>query len=115
MHDIQRRPYGRALSTVFGSSGKAAERDYDEDDDPAIPRLHYLDYRYIRFFFHPLKDKFVLSNSWKDPEWVDVRSIRAGLDSDEREIREVVFGKNLIDIEQKSIPQLLLDEVNFLS
>lgn len=90
------------------------EREYDEDDDPVVARLRYLDYRYIRFFFHPLKDKFVLSNSWKDPEWTDVKSIRAGLNGEERGSREVVFGKNLIEIEQKTIPQLLLDEVRCL-
>lgn len=65
----------------------------------------------MRFSFHPLKDKFVLSNSWKDPAWTDVKSIRAGLDGDEKEIRELVFGQNLIDIKQKTIPQLLVDEV----
>ena len=37
--------------------------------------------------------------------------IRAGLDSDERHRREQVFGKNQIDIKQKSVPQLLVDEV----
>jgi cation-transporting P-type ATPase 13A2 len=73
-----------------------------------------LDYRYIRFCFHPLKDKFVLSNSWKDPQWTDVKTLRTGLDSDERDRREQVFGKNMIEIEQKSIPQLLVDEVSSL-
>ena len=74
--------------------------------------LRFLDYRYIRFYYHPLKDKFVLCTNWKDPSWSDVRSIRAGLDNDERYRREQVFGKNEIDIEQKSIPQLLVDEVS---
>jgi magnesium-transporting ATPase (P-type) len=74
-----------------------------------------LDYRYMRFSYHPLKDKFVLTNSWKDPAWTDVKSIRAGIDGDEKENRELVFGKNLIDIKQKTIPQLLLDEVCCLS
>lgn len=74
--------------------------------------LRFLDYRYIRFYFHPLKDKFVLCTNWKDPTWSDVRSIRTGLDSEERTRREQVFGKNEIDIEQKSTPQLLIDEVS---
>ena len=65
----------------------------------------------MRFSFHPLKDRFILSNSWKDPTWTDVKSIRAGIDGDEKENRELVFGKNLIDIKQKTIPQLLVDEV----
>jgi cation-transporting ATPase 13A2 len=51
-----------------------------------------------------------LNSNFKDPSWKHVRSIRSGLDSDERHKRDQVFGKNLIDIEQKSIPQLLFDE-----
>lgn len=74
-------------------------------------QLRFVNYRYIRFSFHPLKDIFVLSNSWKDPSWTDVRSIRAGLDGEEKEHRQRVFGMNLISIEEKSVPQLLVDEV----
>lgn len=37
--------------------------------------------------------------------------MRAGLDADDRDSREQVFGKNLIDIQQKSVFQLLMDEV----
>ena len=105
--------YGHVASTVFGLRGKKSlTLDYDEDDDPIMTHLRFLDYRYMSFCFHPLKDKFVLCSDWKDPNWTDVRSIRAGLDSDERHRREQVFGKNQIDIKQKSIPQLLVDEVS---
>lgn len=76
-----------------------------------ITNLRFLDYRYIRFCFHPLRDKFVLCSNWKDPKWTDVRSVRGGLDGDERYRRELVFGQNQIDIQQKSILQLLIDEV----
>ena len=38
--------------------------------------------------------------------------MRDGLDADDRDSREHVFGKNVIDIQQKSIPQLLVDEVS---
>ena len=53
----------------------------------------------------------MLCTNWKDTKWTDVKSIRVGLDSDERYRREQVFGKNEIDIEQKSSFQLLVDEV----
>lgn len=76
-----------------------------------MANLRFLDYRYIRFCFHPLRDKFVLCSNWKDPKWTDVRSVRGGLDGDERYRRELVFGQNQIDIQQKSILQLLIDEV----
>jgi cation-transporting ATPase 13A2 len=116
IQNIQTTEYGRSLSTVFGSTEKkeyAISEEYD-DDDPVLDDLRILDYRYIRFSFHPLKDRFILSNSWTDPVWTDVKSIRVGIDGDEKEWRELVFGKNLIDIEQKSIPQLLVDEVYYL-
>ena len=84
---------------------------YDEYDDSILGNLRLLDYRYMRFAYHPLKDKFVLSHSWKDPAWTDVKSIRSGIDGDEKKNRELVFGKNLIDIKEKTISQLLVDEV----
>ena len=108
---ISKAQYGHAISTVFGSVEKRGFHEDDEDDDPVMMQLRFLDYRYIRFCYHPLKDKFVLSGNWKDPRWTDVKSIRVGLDSDERYRREQVFGMNQIDIKQKSIPQLLIDEV----
>lgn len=83
---------------------------FDEDDDPTLTSLRALNYRYIRFVFHPLKDKFMLNNNFKDATWTNVKSIRTGMDSDDRDNREKVFGQNLINIEQKSIVQLLIDE-----
>ncbi|KAI9831005.1 MAG: hypothetical protein M1826_004122 [Phylliscum demangeonii] len=107
---VQKQPYGRPLSTVFCSDKEKAVLDEDEDDDPMMDQLQFVDYRYIRFYFHPVEDQFVLGSNWKDPAWRDVRSIRGGLDADERNHRSMVFGKNSIDIEQKSIPQLLVSE-----
>lgn len=111
VQNIATSEYGHVASTVFGLREKKGHHlDYDEDDDPTMTHLRFLDYRYISFCFHPSKDKFVLCSDWKDPKWIDVKSIRAGLGSDERHRRELVFGKNQIDIQQKSIPQLLVDE-----
>lgn len=113
VQEISKTPYGHAASTVFGTKGSEGyPLDYDEEDDPVMTYLRFLDYRYIRFCCHPSKDKFVLCSDWKDPSWTDVKSIRAGLDGDERQRRERVFGKNEIEIEQKSVPQLLVDEVS---
>lgn len=39
--------------------------------------------------------------------------MRSGLDADERDSREQIFGSNTIEILQKTIPQLLVDEVSF--
>ncbi|KAL9123309.1 MAG: hypothetical protein Q9187_000148 [Circinaria calcarea] len=111
IHNISAEKYGHSVSTVFGSQEKTSLREYDEDEDPVMILLRFLDYRYIRFVFHPLKDRFVLNSNWKDPAWTDVKAIRSGLDTDERLKREKVFGMNIIDIQEKSVPQLLIDEV----
>ncbi|KAH9909822.1 hypothetical protein F4778DRAFT_712940 [Xylariomycetidae sp. FL2044] len=109
--DVHTQPYDRSLSTVFGAPEKMLAQLLGDDADPLLDELRVLSYRYVRFFYHPLKDKFVISTGWKDPTWTRVRALRAGIDSDEKSQRERVFGTNIIDIEQKSIPQLLVDEV----
>lgn len=108
--DLKKEEFGQSLSAVFGFNEKSKFRDYDEDDDPIMEELTILDYRYIRFCYHPLKDKFVLGSTWKDPAWTDVTAVRGGIDSDEQESRMSIFGKNAIDIEQKGTGQLLVDE-----
>ncbi|EHA57052.1 hypothetical protein MGG_06925 [Pyricularia oryzae 70-15] len=109
--DVQSRPYGRSLSTVFGQPGKLSAYALEEDSDPILTELRVVDYRYVRFYFQPLRDKFMLCYGWKDPNWTDVHSIRTGIDSEEKSHRDLVFGTNLIDIEQKSMFRLLVDEV----
>ncbi|RYP48964.1 hypothetical protein DL768_005236 [Monosporascus sp. mg162] len=108
--DVHTCAYDRPLSTVFGAPEKLFAQLLEEDADPLLPELRILHYRYVRFFFHPLKDKFLIRTGWKDPAWTHVRSVRAGISGDEKDERERVFGTNLIDIEQKTIPQLLVDE-----
>ena len=48
-----------------------------------------------------------------DPRWNDLDDVRNGLSSEEVNIRIAVFGKNLIDIEEKSTGYILLDEVRY--
>ena len=115
VQSVTKIPYGYPVSTVFGPQGKRSfVHEYDEDDDPVMVNLRFLDYRYVRFFFSPIKDKFVLVSDWKDPGWTDVKIMRIGLDSDERHRREQVFDKNHINIKEKTVPQLLIDEVRGL-
>ncbi|KAF2750201.1 P-type ATPase-like protein [Sporormia fimetaria CBS 119925] len=111
VQNVNQQSYGRSLSTVFGDSEKMHRTDFDdESEDPVIKQLRTLDYRYIRFSYHPLKDKFILANTWKDPAWTDISALREGLENEERDYRELVFGRNNIDIEEKSTSQLLVDE-----
>lgn len=104
--------YGRPVSSVFGASEKLLSYGLDDENDPLLDDLRTLEYRYVRLFYHPIKDKFIISTGWKDPDWTDVRLVRSGLDGDEKTVREQIFGSNLIDIEQKSVGSLLVDEVS---
>lgn len=107
---VDSQPYGKTLSTIFDTPSKQTSYLLDEDQDPIVSDLRMINYRYVRFYFHPARDKFLICNGWKDPLWTDARSIRGGIDSEEKSYRDVVFGQNLIDIEQKSIFRLLVDE-----
>ena len=115
VHDVLSEEYEQPLSTVFGIPSKEAMNGYGDDDDPTIGILRYLDYRYMRLLYHPLEDKFMLNDDWWDPQWTAAKALRAGLDADEQDIRDQVFGKNMIEIREKTIAQLLLDEVWILS
>lgn len=98
---------------MFAPIVKESRQDLDDDDDdPVLMHLRFLNYRYIKFCFHPLVDKFILCGNWKDPSWKNVKSIRAGLDGEERIRRAKVFGKNQIDVQQKPLLELLVDEVS---
>jgi cation-transporting ATPase 13A3/4/5 len=79
-----------------------------------MANLRFLDYRHMRFCYHPIEDKFALISGWKDPSWTNAKVMRGGLDADERDSREQIFGQNVIDIQQKTVPQLLVDEVCIL-
>ncbi|PFH55753.1 hypothetical protein XA68_17685 [Ophiocordyceps unilateralis] len=107
---VKTQLYGRPVSTVFGLPVKLCSYSLDDEHDPLMDHLRTLDYRHIRLYFHPLEDKFVLATGWKDPEWTNIQSVRAGLDSDEKAIRDVIFGSNLIDTGVKSVGQLLIEE-----
>ncbi|PLN75904.1 hypothetical protein BDW42DRAFT_179820 [Aspergillus taichungensis] len=107
VYKVVEQKYGRPLSTIFASPGICSN---DEDNDPTIPLLRFVEYRYLRFFYHPILDRFCLVSGWRDPLWTNSKVMRNGLDADDRDSREQIFGKNLLDIQQKSSGQLLVDE-----
>ncbi|KAL2866337.1 putative P-type ATPase [Aspergillus lucknowensis] len=104
--EICDQAYGRPLSAIFADY----RSPFDEDSDATVEYLRYFNYRYLKFFYHPLEDKFLLISGWKDPSWINAKSMRAGLNAEDRDSRELIFGLNVIDIQQKSLFQLLVDE-----
>ena len=83
----------------------------EAEDDPVLEEIRYLDYRYIRFVFHPIRGKFQLMSNWRDPSWRNLKDVLDGLEGDTRDARAGLFGENVIDIEEKPILKLLIDEV----
>ena len=51
-------------------------------------------------------------SNWRDPSWRNVKIVMDGLESETRDARGGLFGDNVIDIEEKPIIQLLVDEVS---
>ena len=111
VHYVTTEDYGHPISSVFTAPSKEKMNGHRYDEDAEMDRLRFVDYRYMRLLYHPTEDKFVLNNDWWDPQWKSVKALREGLDAEEREPREQVFGQNMIEINQKTIPELLLDEV----
>ena len=111
-HYVAAEDYGYSMSTVCNATAKEKINGHRYDYDYEVKTLRYLDYRYMRLLYHPVEDKFVLNNDWLDPQWTDVKAMRAGLDTEERDPRDQVFGKNMIEIREKSIAQLLVDEAS---
>ncbi|GAA6055600.1 hypothetical protein JCM3770_006719 [Rhodotorula araucariae] len=78
---------------------------------PSIDELKYLDYRYYRFLLHP-DGHFRMVREWKDPQWASLAALRRGLStSADVPLRTTLFGANAIEIEAKTVGQLLMDEV----
>ncbi|GJJ06581.1 hypothetical protein Clacol_000774 [Clathrus columnatus] len=74
--------------------------------------LTVVDYRYTRYILNPETGLFGTIKDWRDSQWRSISEVRNGLKSPTRRQRSVLFGSNLIDIQDKSAISLLLDEVD---
>lgn len=80
--------------------------------EPVVSALRVLDYRYYRLLLHPETGLWRMARDWRDPTWASAsfKGLRKGPTSKQRAQRKTLFGDNIISIEAKTIPQLLLDE-----
>ncbi|CAI5756413.1 unnamed protein product [Candida verbasci] len=81
------------------------------ETDPVIPILHSFVYRYIKFFYNPLEDIFKTNSNWYDSRWLNVKTTKEGISQSLQGQRLNIFDENKIEIEEKSIARLLIDEV----
>jgi cation-transporting P-type ATPase 13A2 len=91
--------------------------------------LRFLDYRYARYILDPQTGLFggiryfisehlasiALTQSclrdWQDPSWTGVAGVQGGLKESTRCQRLALLGKNVLDIQEKSVVSLLRHEV----
>ncbi|KAJ2852596.1 hypothetical protein IWW36_000225 [Coemansia brasiliensis] len=107
---IRRQWYGGTLESVFGSLTRKGPL-YKHNDD-VVRYLSMFTHRYYRFVFHPYLDRFLPNTCWMDSAWTrSPLSIRSGLSYSVQDLRQSIFGSNSMDIQEKSIGRLLVDEV----
>lgn len=114
---MERYLYNKPLST-FLPLNKPEKEDINEDfidtyedSDPIIPILIKFEYRYMNLYYSPIEDLFRLNNDWVDPYWCKYPAILDGINEEVYKNRHLIFGSNLLDIKEKSIFQLLTDEI----
>ncbi|OWB65517.1 hypothetical protein B5S30_g843 [[Candida] boidinii] len=114
---MERYLYNKPLST-FLPLEKPEKDDINEDfvdtyedSDPIIPILIKFEYRYMNLYYSPIEDLFTLNNDWVDPYWSKYPAILDGINEEVYKNRNLIFGSNLLDIKEKSVFQLLTDEI----
>lgn len=120
---VKRRWYNRPLSTVLMENNDTEAEDnethhyhhHESISNPNIPILISFEYRYITLVYSPVEDIFKSNSNWADPDWLDLEQAQQGLSSSIQEDRTLAFGKNSVNLKQKTISQILFDEASFAS
>lgn len=111
---IKRQYYGSSLTNIFAAltaySRKSPPSEMNAISRDAIggslSHLVYFTYHCMTFIFNPFTGLFVENTAWKPS-----RNIAAGLTESQHLERQIFFGKNLIDIPEKSTLGILGDEI----
>lgn len=113
------------------NSPSKVNRDVESQDD-ILGTLQFVDYRYSRFALDPRTGLFCVIRSWsftvqlckatdllrrywRDPSWTGISSVQDGLPEAMRLQRLLLFDKNEINIQEKSVFSLLVEEVRSFS
>ncbi|KAJ2302297.1 hypothetical protein IWW55_003482, partial [Coemansia sp. RSA 2706] len=101
-----------AVSAICKSfeAGFGAPKEHT-DGATATVDLRTFSFKHSRFVFCPSKSRFIPVSQWKDPKWHrSVVTGPAGLCCATVDTRARLFGKSVIDIQEKSYLQLLWEE-----
>ncbi|KAF9921400.1 hypothetical protein FBU30_008602 [Linnemannia zychae] len=107
--------YGGPIDSVFSPEQMEKQEDDECYDDTVttgiLHDMRYFDYQYIRFIYNPSARAFMQNSQWKDPDWNSAANCERGIGRETHQERTMVFGLNLIDVQEKTIGQLLVQEV----
>ncbi|OLL26120.1 putative cation-transporting ATPase [Neolecta irregularis DAH-3] len=106
---VQKRLFNQNISVLFGIRNPNISTE-DIMEDSNLSFFRFIDYRYTRLYFNPQSHLFILNNSWKDSKWRSIKAMRSGIEHDMKDTRLSIFGENVVDIEEKSFSQLLIEE-----
>jgi cation-transporting ATPase 13A2 len=112
---ITKRRLNERLSSFLTLADLKSDLDeiqlQSKERDPVISSMHSFTYRYIKFFYSPVEDLFKTNSNWYDVHWLNVKNTNEGVLQSAQEQRLLIFDENKIDIEEKTVIQLLTDEV----
>ncbi|KAG0049967.1 hypothetical protein BGZ83_005235 [Gryganskiella cystojenkinii] len=107
--------YGGSIDSVFSPEQLEKAADDDSIDETVttgmLHDMRYFDYQYIRFIYNPSAQVFMQNSQWKDPDWSNTANCERGIGRETHQERTMVFGQNLIDVQEKTVSQLLVQEV----
>jgi hypothetical protein len=72
---------------------------------------YYFEYRFFRFIYNPATERFFLVANLPLANLSNMNGARAGISSDVLVLRSFLFGRNEIDIKEKSVWALLVEEI----
>lgn len=79
--------------------------------DQEVKTLRLLEYHHLRLVYDTVSKKFYDTSYWMDQQWKNSHTLFAGISSDATvEKRQILLEKNQLNIETKSIFQLLISE-----
>lgn len=77
-----------------------------------INQLKFFNYRYHTFIFNPVSEDFEPTTHWRDLAWCSARKVLEGVNShSDIALRQRIFGLNSINVDEKPILNLMVDEV----
>ena len=88
-------------------------RNYDSDQRVSVEpiRIRYFVYRYVVFLYDPVMDNFQRTQFNTSLSYSKLHKLAESEVENERDLRELLFGKNSTETPIKSVVQILLDEI----